>query len=84
MLKSFFTKLLSPGGPSMSRLVMFIITLVGGLLLYYGARVGDISWPWTVSFLGYLAFGLGPHTLGKYFYTLRVIKSGKDDGDEDK
>lgn len=83
-LFSYVDKLLVAGGPSMGRLVMFLITIIGGALLYYGARAGDITWPWTVSFLGYLAFGLGPHTLGKYFYTLRVIKGSKDDKEEDK
>lgn len=79
---AFFSKLLVAGGPSISRLVMFIITIVGGMLLYYGARAGSVDWPWTVAFLGYLAYGLGPHTLGKYFYTLRYIKGGKEDPED--
>lgn len=84
-LTSYFNQLLVAGGPSMSRLIMFIITFIGGALLCYGVRQGDINWPWTVCFLGYLAYGLGPHTLGKYFYTLRVIKGSKeDDKEEDK
>ena len=71
-LKRTFTMLLEDGGPSSTRLINMVVAGTGAWLLYYGARSGEVSWPWAACFMAYLAYGAGPVTLKEWFGVIRA------------
>lgn len=67
-LTTFWGALLLEGGPSSTRLINLIVAVTGAWLLYYWARSGgEMSWPWCVAFIAYLAYGAGPKVLQDFF-----------------
>ena len=88
----FFTRLwdgicdlLHDGGPSMTRVINFIVALTGAWLLYYTAKNdGDTGWPWICGFIAYLAYGAGPHVMKSYFDLLRAIKGSGNAQQQDQ
>ena len=71
--------LLHDGGPSMTRVINFIVALTGAWLLFFWARAGgDMEWPWAACFISYLIYGAGPHVVKQAIDAIKFIKGGSD------
>jgi len=79
----FFTRLwdgicdlLHDGGPSMTRVINFIVALTGAWLLYFWAKGnGEMGWPYAACFVCYLLYGAGPHVIKQAIDAVKEIKS---------
>lgn len=75
--------LLHDGGPSMTRVINFIVAVNGFALLYYTAKTdGATGWPWAACFIAYLIYGAGQAAIKQAIDAVKYIKGGKDESTE--